>query len=247
MPRYLCIACEVLARPVYLCAAHSSHVVDVVLIGRGLHNEPSRLKTAIQEKINTAGVDGYDAVLLGYGLCGNGTAGLQAQSSPLVIPRVHDCISILLGNPQRYLDEFEQNPGTYWYSQDFLERADTSGKFTTMGLINDDDLSRQYESFVAKYGIENADYLMDVMGGWQSHYRRAVFIETGLNNTAGMRENVERDANKRGWVFSTLAGDLVLIRQLINGEWASANFMVIPPNHIVGLSYDQSIFNCGAQ
>ncbi len=247
MPKYLCIACEVLARPVYRSAAHSPQIVDVILIERGLHNEPGKLTAGIQEKILYAGGRGYDAVLLGYGLCGNGTAGLQANSTPLVIPRVHDCISLLLGNPQRYLEEFDQNPGTYWYSQDFLERADNSGKFSTMGLINDADLSKQYESFIEKYGKENADYLMEVMGGWQSHYQRAAFIDAGINHEESLHDQVKMDAEKRGWGFSTLAGDLILIRQLLNGEWPPENFIVVPPGHEVGLSYDQKIFKCDAE
>lgn len=245
MPKYLCIACEVLARPVYLSAAHSPHVVDVILVERGLHNEPDQLKAALQDKINRGAAGGYDAVLLGYGLCGNGTAGLQTASTPLVIPRVHDCISLLLGDSNRYLEEFEKNPGTYWYSQDFLERADSSGKFSTMGLINDDDLSKQYVAFIEKYGKENADYLMEVMGGWQTHYQRAAYIDPGFNNTVTMRDAVKLDAEKRGWRFSTLAGDLILIRQLLNGEWPPADFIVVPPNHTVGLTYDQRIFKCG--
>jgi hypothetical protein len=247
LPKYLCIACEVLARPIYLTAALSPHVVDVVLVERGLHNEPEKLKTDIQNKLINADDRGYDAILLGYGLCGNGTAGLQTYSIPVVIPRVHDCISLLLGDPRRYLEEFEKFPGTYWYSQDFLERADTSGKFTTMGLINDDDLSKQYDNFIEKYGKENADYLMEVMGGWQSHYQRAAFIDTGINRIDSLRDKVKSDAEGRGWNFSTLAGDLLLFRQLLNGEWSSPNFIVVPPNHKVGLTYDQKIFRCDAE
>ena len=38
--RIKCIACDVLARPVYLAAAHSSHVVDVVFERFGLHINP---------------------------------------------------------------------------------------------------------------------------------------------------------------------------------------------------------------
>jgi hypothetical protein len=221
--------------------------VDVILIERGLHNEPDQLRNGIQNRLENAEGRGYDAILLGYGLCGNGTAGLRSLSIPLIIPRVHDCISLLLGDPQRYLQEFEKNPGTYWYSQDFLERADTSGKFTTMGLINDNDLSKQYESFIEKYGKENADYLMEVMGGWQSHYQRAAFIDPGINQVESLRDKVKSDAEKRGWSFTELAGDLILFRKLLNGEWSSENFIVVPPNHKVGLTFDQIIFKCDAE
>ena len=40
----------------------------------------------------------YDAILLGYGLCGNGLAGVTARHTRLVLPRAHDCIGILMGS-----------------------------------------------------------------------------------------------------------------------------------------------------
>ena len=38
--RLLVIGCDILARPLYLCASRSPHVVDLRLLGRGLHAEP---------------------------------------------------------------------------------------------------------------------------------------------------------------------------------------------------------------
>ena len=117
-----CITCEALARPVYLCAARSPHIVDVELLQRGLHNQPADLRTRLQALIDVAQSRSYDAVLLAYGLCGQATAGLIARNVPLVIPRAHDCITLFLGSRLRYRDQFENYPGTYWYSQDYIER-----------------------------------------------------------------------------------------------------------------------------
>ncbi|KAF0110394.1 MAG: hypothetical protein FD147_1654 [Chloroflexi bacterium] len=247
MTRFLCIACEVFARPIYLSAAFSTHVVDVELIQRGLHNQPDKLQAGIQDHIDHAEGRGYQAILLGYGLCGNGTAGLHARSIKLVLPRLHDCIALLLGDPLRYQEQFDQNPGTYWYSQDFLERTDDINTFTTMGPISDTELAKKYEVFLEKYGKENADYLMEVMGAWQTHYKRAAFIDMGLANVDKSKKRVQLGAKHRGWMFETLVGDLVLFRQLLNGEWSqndASNFIVVPPNHSVGLTYDECIFRC---
>ena len=46
--RLMCIACEVLARPLYLSAARSPHIVDIQLFRRGLHNEGSQV---LQERL----------------------------------------------------------------------------------------------------------------------------------------------------------------------------------------------------
>lgn len=246
MTKQLCIACEIIARPIYLSAAYAPFAIDIELIERGLHNQPDKLKESIQSHIDQAEGRGYDAILLGYGLCGNATAGLQARSTQLVIPCVHDCISLLLGDPRRYLEQFENHPGTYWYSQDFLERSNGQEKFSSMGPISDEELSKQYDKFVIKYGKENADYLMEVMGNWQSHYNRAVYIDTEIYRDEAFQEKVRLDAEQRGWSFEKLTGDLVLFHQLLSDEWKSgpSDFIVIPPHHTIEPSFDTKIFRC---
>ena len=74
--RLKCLACEVLARPLYLSAAQSPHIVDVELFQRGLHNTPPILRGRLQDRIDAAAGQGYDAVVMAYGLCGQATAGL---------------------------------------------------------------------------------------------------------------------------------------------------------------------------
>src|SRR5512137_986149 len=90
------ITCKVLQREAYFCASRSPNVVDVVLMEQGLHDEPDRLRREVQKALErTCDVQGrpYDVSLLGYGLCSNGTVGLQA-AIPVVIPRAHDCITV---------------------------------------------------------------------------------------------------------------------------------------------------------
>ena len=59
---------------------------------------------------------GYDAILLGYALCGRGTEGLRAGKTQLVLPRLHDCIGLLMGSHQAYMAYFEGHPGVYYRS-----------------------------------------------------------------------------------------------------------------------------------
>jgi len=109
--RIKCIACDALARPVYLGAAHSPHVVDVVLERFGLHSTPEKLRQILQTHLHAADQAGhYDAVALAYGLCGKAIHGLQAGSLPVVVPRAHDCITLFLGARERYQQEFTRCP-----------------------------------------------------------------------------------------------------------------------------------------
>jgi Protein of unknown function (DUF1638) len=238
-----CIGCEVLARPIYWSAALSPHMVDVELLPRGLHNQPSDLRSRLQSMVDASGGQGYDAVLLAYGLCGQATAGLIAPVIPVVIPRAHDCITLFLGSRQRYNEQFEHIPGTYWYTQDYIERNDGSAASLALGSGTEEQLQDVYHEYVLKYGQDNADYLMEVMGAWQKHYQRAVFIDLGIGDGTATETLAEQEAARRGWTFERLAGDLVLIRKLLFGDWQE-DFLLLSPGQQVVMSYDESIISC---
>ena len=101
--RFQFIVCKVIQREAYFCAARSKNIVDVVLMEQGLHNEPDKLRNEVQKALDkTTDIQGrpYDASLLGYGLCSNGIVGLSAKI-PIVVPRGHDCVTLLLGSKEK--------------------------------------------------------------------------------------------------------------------------------------------------
>jgi len=235
-----CLTCEALARPVYYSAAISPHSVDVHLLRRGLHNQPAGLRRTLQDAIDACEGGLYQAVALAYGLCGKAIAGLQARSIPLVIPRAHDCITLFLGSRARYQQEFERCPGTYWYVPDYIERNDGSNSALSLGSGINADLEAEYEGYVQKFGKDNADYLMQVMGAWQKHYQRAVFIDLGIGGAPDVEEQAQAEAARRDWSFERLVGDLVLVRRLLSGDWEN-DFLVVQPGQSVRMTLDDGI------
>ena len=243
-----CIACDALARPVYLSAALAPHIVDVELIERGLHNRPEVLRQHLQNRIDSIQPHQYDAITLVYGLCGQATAGLQAQHVPVVIPRAHDCITLFLGSRQRYQYQFDTFPGTFWYAHDYIERDNGSGGALSLGSgVETSNLDAEYQTYVEKYGKDNADYLMSIMGAWQKHYRRAVFIDLGIGDTKMLKAKTQSQAAQRGWSYEEITGDLVLLRRLLEAGWADGgdpDFLVVPPGQSVTMTYDDNIIGC---
>jgi len=247
--RLKCLTCEALARPVYLSAARSTHIVDVELVARGLHNRPSGLREMLQSHIDALPERLYDAVVLVYGLCGQATVGLQARAVPVVIPRAHDCITLFLGGRERYRRHFEDHPGTYWYVQDYIERDDGSSSALSMGSAADADLQAEYEGYVARFGKDNADYLMEVMGAWQSHYNRAAYVDMGVADGSGVEARARAEAERRGWTFERVTGDLVLIRRLLQADWGAGeddDFLVLEPGQRLGMTADERIMRAEA-
>jgi hypothetical protein len=239
--RLLALTCEVLARSVYLCAARSPHVVDVHLNRRGLHDDPPNLRTILQREVDA--IDGprvpagdavgapYDAIVLAYGLCGAATAGLRAGSIPLVVPRAHDCITLFLGSRDRYTAEFTGHPGTYWYVQDFVERSDDEGQFAGMGAVSDAEARATYAEYVAKYGEDNAAYLMAYVDMAVADPQAAATVEAFARD----------DATRRGWAFEKLAGELILVRRLVDADWGAEDFLVLKPGERLAMSYDEDV------
>jgi hypothetical protein len=238
-----CFSCEALTRSVYLSAAYSPHQVDVMLLRMGLHNTPLNLRARLQAAIDAITSPPYDAIVLAYGLCGQATAGLVARQIPLVIPRAHDCITLFLGSRARYQEEFAAQPGTYWYVQDYMERRDGTGTTLSLGAGLDVNIGDVYDEYVAKYGQDNADYLMEVMGGWQAHYQRAVYIDMGVGDGASIERQAQEEAARRGWCFQRQNGDLNLLRRLLAGEW-DQDFLVIQPGQQIAVSYDEGVVTC---
>jgi hypothetical protein len=216
------IICKVLQREAYYCAARSSNIVDVVLMEQGLHTEPEKLRSQLSKTLaKTSDIQGnpYDASLLGYGLCGKGTVGLSA-TIPLVIPRAHDCITLLLGSKERYKSYFESNSGTYWYSPGWIETGTQPGSERSENL---------YEVFRKKYNDEKARYLVEIEKEWTKKYNKAVYIDWGLGNTGSYKQYTKNSAKSLGWNYEELKGDPGLMQRFLDGCWQENEFLILNP------------------
>ena len=75
---------------------------------------------------------------------------------------------------------------------------------------------------------------------WQQHYQRAVFIDLGLGDGQNIEAQAEAEADRRGWAYEKMKGDLTLMRQLLLGDW-NENFLVVPPGQQITMSAGDDI------
>ncbi len=209
-------------RETYFCATRSKNVIDVVLMQQGLHNEPDKLRSEVQKSLDRT-VDcqdhPYDASLLGYGLCSNGIVGLSAKI-PIVVPRGHDCITLLLGSKEKYQQYFDTHRGVYWYSSGWIEAGDQPGRQRYEQLLKENK---------EKYGDDNAKYLMETEQNWMKEYNWATYIDWGLVNSRKDKQYTKRCAKFLGWNYDELKGDPGLMQRLLNGDWNDKEFLTVQP------------------
>ncbi len=235
------IACEVLCREVCYASLVTRNIVHPVFKTKGLHDNPEKMRLELQEEIDRisfSSSERYQAIVLIYGLCSNGTVGLIARDIPLVIPRAHDCITLFLGSKERYAREFSRNPGTYYFTTGWVERGSESvGRTSASGY----GLGKTYEEYVERYGEENAKYLFELERSWMTRYNQAVYIEMGLPIPFTYEEEVRQEAEKRGWNYRKIDGNMRLILDAINGFWNPEDFLIVPPGYSIQPSYDRDI------
>ena len=236
--RVLC--CEVFTREFESISKTCPHSLDIEFLPKGLHDlGQEKMLARMQEAVDASSGKGFDAILLVYGLCNNGTSGLTARDTKLVMARAHDCITLFLGGRAKYTEQFEGNPGTYYRTTGWIEHesADGAGDETIQQKLG---LFMAYEELVEKYGEDNAKYIQETMGDGVQNYDRLAFIKMGVEGEAPFIEESKREADDKGWQFDLIDGSMTLLERLAAGDW-NDDFLVVAPDHTIKASHTDDV------
>ena len=204
------ISCEVLRNEV----ERVNPGYEVEFFEGALHDYPDRLRSAVQERIDAT--PGARDILLCCGRCSNGTAGLQAGPHRLKLPAVDDCISLLLGSKQRYLEEHAGQPGTYYYTRGWIDFID--------------DPYKEYLKILPKYGEEKAARVARLI---MENYTRLAVIDTpGVGGLDEKREYLETVSAFYDLPLEHLAGSLRFLEKLMTGPH-DEEFLIVEPGEVL--------------
>ncbi|MFA6185851.1 MAG: DUF1638 domain-containing protein [Phycisphaerae bacterium] len=212
------IACGVLKPEMQKTAQKLGIEADFKFLESTLHDTPEKLKIELQQAIDAVSPEQYDRIILGYGICGQGTDGITAGKLPLIIPQMHDCISLFLGSAAIYKEQFEKCPGTYYFTTGWLDKG--SGP---------DDLRRWLmQSSPGHSEQEITTLIEEFFSGWQKNYTRAVFVNTGSERADECRKLAQATAEKYGWKYEEMAGSTKFFEKLLLAEKTDDEILIVP-------------------
>ncbi|BBB93397.1 MAG TPA: DUF1638 domain-containing protein [Methylomusa anaerophila] len=206
------IACEVMREE--LLSIQPDGQVEYEFISMGLHLHPKKLHRELQNILDRS--LGYSKIILTFGLCGGAAKNLKASATPLIIPKVHDCIPVLLGSREKYEHFSNEERGTFYLSCGWM--------------ITEKNILSEHQRILAKYGEKKA---FSILSRMYDSYRRVLFIHTGCADEAVNLEQSHQIAQLLNLRHDTVQGDNAYIRKIVNGPWDEDDFIHVSPFTVI--------------
>jgi hypothetical protein len=186
--------------------------VEIRYLDQNMHERPEQMPAAVQAEIDA--VAAYAGqIILGYGLCSNGIVGVKAPRQGLVIPRVHDCITLFLGSRAAYEKVFYEHPGTYYLTPGWVEERK-------------DPLGYMASAYVPKMGREKAEWgIKEEL----KNYTRIVMIDTQSVDMQPLRKIARENASFLGKNYAEIRGRQDYFKKILFGPYPEADFILLEP------------------
>ena len=152
--------------------------------------------------------DGATRLALGYGLCSNGLVGVKADR-PMVVPKCHDCIAMIVDSPVKYRQLFSQLPGIYYLSSGWL-------------AVGKDPLTIMEGEYTDSVGREDTEWVMKIE---LTHYTHFCYLRNGLGPDDGNKNRVLANCRAFGKEYMELHCSLDYFKQLIEGPYSEKIFI----------------------
>ncbi len=187
---------------------------DMLLVDRSFHVEPSQMKKEVEKAVGALPKD-VDTLLVAMGFCG-GVWDQVTFPVRVVIPRVDDCVSLLLQTDDEYRPNRKETGHLYLYEQDPAD-------FSALKFLRDGSyMTEGYE------GISREMLFRMYFG----QYHHMDIIDTGLNDcySEEYATAAQENADQIGAVLDYVPGSNRMLEKLLTGKW-DEQFLVAEPGH----------------
>ncbi|MFP4452282.1 MAG: DUF1638 domain-containing protein [Desulfobacterales bacterium] len=216
-PRVI-VACRVVENELEALRQKGSDAdIEIRYLDQNLHRSPEKMPGLIQEQIDEAS-EYAGLIVLGYGLCSNGVVGVTARKQRVYIPRVHDCIALLLGSRQAYFAAFRQRAGTYYLTPGWVAEEK-------------DPLGMMENEYTPKMGRQTAEWgIKEEL----KHYTHIVLIDTGTGDIEKLRKRAMANAEFLGKAYEEVKGSAAYFEKILFGPYDPVDFVCLEPGQKAG-------------
>ena len=208
------VACKTLEDELNDAIRKTGKTYPIEWLESGLHNTPKILRTRLEEIL--AGIEA-DRVYVAMGFCGNSIEGVRSGNFELVIPRVDDCISLLIGSVKRRV-EISNRYAAYFLTEGWMR--------------GERNLWVEYEYTVNKYGKEMALSIAESLYG---HYRTLGILDSGVGDLEGLLEKTKIIAETLKLEQQVIPASTTYLCRLLQGPWPEDMFLIKKPGEAITL------------
>ena len=200
------IACKTLEDELNHAMEQTGSDYPVFWLEQGLHNVPQMLCDAVQNALDAAGAE---RALLAMGFCGNSLRGMRVPETELIVPRVDDCISLLLGSVKRRL-EISREYSAYFFTEGWLR--------------GERNIWVEHQHMLETYGEELTEELEKDMFG---HYRTLGLLDCGVKPVEPRVEGTKMIAEGLHLAQRVIPATTQFLADLLTGPWPEERFLTI--------------------
>ena len=209
MNKTVILSCTSLKDYVELTQKKLNTDYPVIYLSRIYHRDPAEMRENVIRALE--GLDPeVETVLVSMGFCGGSWNKVKVPCR-VVIPRVDDCISLLLQTTDEPVSNLKKPDHLYVKDKD-PDKENFKSIFDHLTKDIDEDTKKRYHE------------------DWMRYYREIDIIETEVNDSRRPEyaETVKKDAD---WLQAEMAyvpGGTHLLEKLLSGNW-DEQFMVFEP------------------
>lgn len=207
------LCCASLEKEVRLAMARKEISYPLHILTDNNHDVPNRLREAIQRELD--GIQYADRVLMAFGTCGGAMVGLRTGNFQLILPRVDDCLSLLMGSMEQRYAALQGGFGIF---------------LTESWLSSSRSMERELERIRRVYPPKRAETIIRLM---YRNFDSLNVIDTGAYPVESILPRTHALAEQLHLTHRVVPGDSRYLETLLAGPWDAGRFICIPENTVI--------------
>jgi hypothetical protein len=189
---------------------------QIIILEVALHLNPEDLRERLIKEIKRIEDESCD-IILGYGLCGRALEGVYSEKSRLILPKVDDCVGMILGSRDRHKKLMTDHPGCFFFEPDWID--------TEM------DIFVQSRKGLDRIPEDKRDGIVKMI---LCHYTSLALLDHGFSNGPEAESRCRQLAEENDFKYIKFNSDLGLLERLVKGEWSKDEFIITEPGEKIG-------------